>query len=453
MPGYARDFLVYVSDYHKAARNMHPSLEQCRMLFFRLKGIGDAALALVEEAKQSPSQSNNPVVNSLLMQARRFCSGDFDVVELVLKLQTAAQIYAVNPQWNEFIKNHGNAVPYSMPVSSMGTDRPESQDQRYWGDKRRAQAGVEWLLESVQKYHETRDRFNTENEGTFDPEYGLRAYTMAQNGELNRCFMEIQEIIGLLKKYAPRYERIENKNAAVEAIMRYAFQASEDKFGPSAIADEMRKAAAEYSRRGESYFNLSEVESTFPRVPVFGIYLRINYPYETVRADKLTKHCAEMKARYKDMIAGKAGYVEYNKNGFLLKVKDIESARKIAVADPLCYNFCTFKAEYLTNNIVNAALCKIEQEQKEEYVGKVVPFSRMEAGTQMHRDFIEDGQCTHIFISTQGVMFINSQYKNIIHDRSAGQVWPVSPAEVKREAAVVAAARLALQQQFMPSLT
>lgn len=447
--GHARDLLVYVGNYHKETQYIHPSLQQCRQLFSQLDGIDDVAMALVTDVENCPGKSNNPVVNSILVQARRFCRGECDTIELARRLEKASQIYAANPQWNDFIKNHEHAVPYSVPLSFRETDGPESQDPRYWGDMKRAQAGAEWLLENVQKYHETMERFNAEAQHLPDSDYNLRTYTMAQNDEINFRLKDIQRAINLLRDYSVRFERIKTKNPTIEAIARYVFQASDDGFGPIAIADEMKKAAAQYNQSGETYFNLREAESTFPRLPASGIYLLINYPYETIRAEKFMEHREKMSEFYKSMIAGRSSQIPYDKNCFLLKVKDLETARQIAVADTLCFNFCTFKAEYLTSKVIEAALAKIQKGQKEEYVGEIVPFSRMETGTQMYRDFVEDGLCTHIFISTasNGVMFLTPDFKNIIHDPSAGMVWPVSPEEFQREAAAVAAARQALQQQ------
>lgn len=446
----ARDLISCISDYHKETRYIHPSLQQCRELFSQLKRIHDLAVALVKEAERCPGQSNNPVVNSILVQARRYYYKlEFDTIELARRLERASQIYGANPQWDDFIKNHENAVPHSVPLSFREMDAPESQDPRYWGDSRRAQAGVESLLENVQKYHETKDRFNAEAEHFPDSDYNLRTYTMAQNNELNARFQDIQKAIDLLKEFSVRFERIKIKNPAVEAIVRYVLQALEDRYGLGAIANEMKKAADQYNQSGESYFNQRETETTFPRLPISGVYLLINYPPEAMPGKKFMEYREKMSELYKDMIAGRSSQVLYNLSSFLLKVKDLETARKIAVADTLCYNFCTFKAEHLTYDVVKDALIKIEEEKKEEYVGKVVPFSRMETGTPMYRDFVEDGLCTHIFISTasKGVMFLTPDFKNIIHDPSKGMVWPVSVEELQAEAAAVAAVRQALQQQ------
>jgi hypothetical protein len=446
---YARDLVSCISDYHKETRYIHPSLQQCRQLFSQLKGINDVAIVLVKDAERCPGKSDNPVVNSILVQARRYQRKEFDTIELARRLERASQIYGANPQWSDFIKKHDNAVPYSVPLSYAEMDAPESQDPRYWGDMKRAQASVQSLLESVQKYHETRDRFNVEAQHLPYSDYNLHTYTMAQNDELNVCFQDIQKAIDLLKEYSVRFERVKIKNPAVEAIVRYVLQALEDGFGLSAIANEMKKAADQYNQSGESYFNQRETETTFPRLPISGIYLLINYPPEAMPGKKFMEYREKMSELYKDMIAGRSSQVSCDLNSFLLKVQDVETARKIAVADTLCYNFCTFKAEYLTYHVVKEALVKIEEEKKEEYVGKVVPFSRMETGTQMYRAFVEDGLCTHIFTSaaSKSVMFLTPHFKNIIHDPSGGMVWPVSPEELKAEAAAVAAARQVLQQQ------
>jgi hypothetical protein len=456
--GHARDLLAYLGDYHRDAQTMPLSLGECRRLFFWLNTIKDTARTLrAAEADEFAIRERNPVVNSIALQAWNLCTGKIDVVEFAQRLEAASRIYAANPQWEEFINNHKNVVPAEILISNEGYNRPESQDPRYWGDSRRAQACVEWLLENVQNYHAAQNRLRQErNEAYCDPEFGKVVYIGDESRALNEHVENIRRDIALLYRDAVRYQRIKDKNYAVDSIIRYVFKAKSDDINVTDMIVELKNAAAEYTRHGEAYFKLPKMEPTFPRMPSAGVYLRINYPYSVV-ARKRSEHCEAMKKVYRDMIAENSDLDggSANLTGFFLRVEDEKKAREIAVADPYCQNFFIFKATYLKQKLVIEIFRELEEQQKEEFVGTVTPFSQLEPGSALYRDFVNcGGAVTHVVLPRYAYqeIFFGPRDISMVHDASGKVLWPVSPEELQRETAAVAAARAALQQPATPGI-
>lgn len=446
----ARCLLGYVGDYHKATQTAPLSLEECRLLFSRLNNIKDAARALSASTVEGYySRERNPVVNSIVLHARGLCTGKFDAVEFVQRLEKVSLIFVDNERWDDFIKNDAHVIPANVTISNEGCGRPESQDPRYWGDSRRAQACVEELLENVQEYHATRTRFRQLREEDYDSECGMAYYVLDENRALAEHAKEVKQNIALLYKYAARYEGIKDKNYVVDGIIRYVFKAQSEGIDVSDMIEEMKNAAFEYNRHGAAYFNFSGMESTFPRIPTPGVYVRINYPH-SVRVKDRAAHSEKMQAVYKDMIAENSDLPggSADSSGFFLRVENEKKAREIAVADKYCQTFFIFEAKYLKFKLVSEILGELEKQQKEEFVGTVTPFSRLEPGTELYKDFVDCGaKVTHVVHAQYASreMFFGPNDQGMVHDSTGKVLWPVSAEELKSEAEAVAAARQALR--------
>lgn len=442
------DLLNEVQSYYNACKYMYPGLEECRDLFSRLDTIKFKAARLRALGDFFAYELNgNKVGVSILSQAQRFCAGEFDVVGLAQRLKKTALAYTQNPQWAEFIKRDENEVTGDISFSTLW-DEPDSIDYRYWGDQMRAQACVEWLLRDMLHYLRVSNDYNELlKEHASESDFNLKSFKNLNDkqAEYEKCLKSIEAALDKLNEYIPRYKRVNNKNSVVDAIIQYVTHAQEDGMDIPIMAEELRSLADEYDARGRQCFYAlgKNTLACIPELPGENTYLRMFYTHN-VRAKDMEEHIKLMTAAYAKqlvVVCGRDG------PGYLLKMKDAEAAVQTAAADKLCQNFYIYKAKYPNEFNLNTLLRTLE----EQFIGEVVPFSQMQPGTEMYKDFLTDGSLTHVarIRHSEGWMFIPADHGKI-YDAKGKLAWPVSPEEIAAEKVAVMEAACAALSHAQP---
>lgn len=196
-------------------------------------------------------RGRNEVVASVLAQAHRFARGEMDRIDLVDRLERAAEIHG-SGEYGFFdeIENIAPVIPREKLIDYPCDFMRITDEERHAHAKNYAGS----VLLTVEQYHTTFDEIVSKNRSLGDGFRNERIRYRDYDAEMiEQIFIYLEKIISLLKEVAPDYKTMDIGPVA-NSVVQYVLDAGNNGVDATVIAHRLKAAAIEHGKDKKAYF-------------------------------------------------------------------------------------------------------------------------------------------------------------------------------------------------------